>query len=312
MNSTEKVDINNITIIAKGNNKKNLAVKDNIQKLLPSNYTVSVKYTKHGGHATELTIQAINEGANCIIAVGGDGTVNEVVNGLMHFDDERRKSLFMGILPMGTGNDFARTAKLTKSVDDLAKLILNQEYLPIDIGVCKFTNKQKTKTTRYFNNIAEIGIGANVVQIVSNSKKRLGGTMSFTKGVVKAFVKFRKPRVKIKGKEINWSGKAVTVCFANGNYYGSGLGIAPDAILNDGKLSLVIVGDVKLVHFLRYLPKLRKMKHIKIPQIHYDKITGCQVESKKPSPIELDGENLGFTPFKVNIIAGAINLLTRY
>ncbi len=305
-------NINKITIVAKGNNKKNFAIKDKLQELLPENYNVSAQYTKHMGHATLLTVNAIEEGANCIIAVGGDGTVNEVVNGIMHFNEEKRKSLFLGILPMGTGNDFARTAKLTKSVEDLSQLILNNKYVAIDIGVCKFTNKKKNKITRYFNNIAEIGIGANVVQIVSNSKKRLGGSMSFTKGVVKAFVKFRKPLVKIKGENINWTGRAVTICFAKGNYYGGGLGIAPYAKLNDEKLSLVIVGDIKLFHFIKYLPKLRKMKPIKIPKISYHKITGCHVESKRPTPIEIDGENLGFTPFKVGIIAGAINLLTNY
>lgn len=300
-----------VAIIAKGNNKKASTIKSDLSNLLSDDYTVIDKRTVKTGHATELTIQAINEGANYIIAAGGDGTVNEVVNGIMNFDVEIRAKLYFGIFPMGTGNDFARTAKISKSINDLAMLITTKKHISIDIGVCRFTNVKKAKITRYFNNIAEIGIGAKVVEIVSNSKKRFGGTMSFTKGVMQAFVKFRKPQIKIKAKNINWVGKAVTVCFANGNFFGSGLGIAPDAKLNNGKLSLVIVGDIKLVHFLKHLPKLRKLKHINIPQVSYHKITNCQVSSEKPTPIEIDGENLGFTPFKVHVLPDAINLLTN-
>ncbi len=300
-----------IAIIVKGNLKRASALKGELKALLPDNYTVVDKHTEHKGHATNLAKEAIEDGAKFIIAAGGDGTVNEVVNGIMNCDEDKRKSIFLGILPLGTGNDFVRTAKISNSINDLSQLIINEQYRCIDIGACRFTNRNKTKTDRYFNNIAEVGLGAKVVEIVGNSKKRFGGTMSFLKAITKAFVQFRKPYVKIRTQGINWSGRIITVCFANGQYFGSGLGIAPTAKLDDGNLSLVIVGDVKLVHFVSNLPKLRKLKPIKHKQIFYHKIKTCELTSKKSAPIEIDGENVGFTPFKVSIIPAAIRLLSK-
>ncbi len=303
--------MNKVTIIVKGNLKRAFELKGELKALLPDNYTVTDKHTKHKGHAISLVKEAIEEGTKFIIAAGGDGTVNEVVNGIMNSDEDKRKNVFLGILPLGTGNDFARTAKISKSTNELAQLIINKQYKCIDIGACRFTNLNKTKGNRYFNNIAEVGLGAKVVEIVGNSKKRLGGTMSFLKAITKAFVQFSKPYVKIRTQGINWSGRIITVCFANGQYFGSGLGIAPTAKLDDGNLSLVIVGDVKLVHFIANLPKLRKLKQVKHKKISYHKIKTCELTSKKSTPIEIDGENVGYTPFKVSIIPAAIKLLSK-
>ncbi len=308
MDNTTNVQV---ALIIKGNIKRAATLKGELTAALSDNYKVVDKYTTRSSHATILTKQAIEEGAEFIIAAGGDGTVNEVVNGIMSVSDEQRNKVFLGILPLGTGNDFVRTTKISKSVPELAQLIKSKQHKIIDIGECRFANHKKVKINRYFNNIAEVGIGAQVVEIVSKSRKRLGGTMSFIKGVSKAFVSFKKPYVKIRSKNFNWSGKAVTVCFANGQYFGSGLGISPYSKLDDGKLNLVIAGDIKLVHFFSYLSKLRKLKPIKFKKIRYETITSCELTSKQPSPIEIDGENVGFTPLKVSIIPHAIKLLTK-
>ncbi len=308
MNKTNNIKL---VIIIKGNLKKVYKFKDELSAALPNNYTIVDKYTQSQGHAVILTRQAINEGVRYIIAAGGDGTVNEVVNGIMTLPEEKRKNIFLGILPLGTGNDFVRTVNINKSVAELVQLILNDSYTNLDVGICKFSNRKGYKQTRYFNNIAEVGIGAKVVEIVGNSKKRLGGTMSFLKGTTKAFVSFRKPYVKIKNKNFSWSGRAVTVCFANGKYFGSGLGISPYSKIDTGKLNLVIVGDIKLVHFLAHLTKLRKCKPINIKKVHYSELTSCELNSKEPCPIEIDGETVGFTPLKVGIVPSAIKLLSK-
>ncbi len=306
-----RIDNKKVTLIIKGNLKSASHLKDDLSAALPNNYTVTGKYTQNKRHAVALSQEAINEGANYIIAAGGDGTVNEVVNGIMTASEDTRKSLFFGVLPLGTGNDFVRTAKINKSITELAKLIQNDAHIRIDVGMCKFTNRKRERVSRYFNNIAEVGIGAKVVEIVGSSKKRLGGTISFLKGTSKAFLGFKKPYVKIRSKNFTCSGRAVTVCFANGRYFGSGLGISPYSVLNDGKLNLVVIGDVSLLHFVTYLAKLRKCKPINIKQIHYSEITSCELSSKMPSPVEIDGENVGFTPIKVGIVPSAINLLTN-
>ena len=298
-----------IAIIANGKHKKALKLKSDLSKLLPEAYSIIDKHTDNPGHATELTLDAINEGADYLIAAGGDGTMNEVINGIMQSTDEQRLKVIVGLFPLGTGNDFARTAQLTKSVKELANLIISEKYQKIDLGQVEYKTENGEPGIRYFNNIAEVGVGAKTVEIVNKSKKKLGSTLTFFLGVLQAFVGYKQQSIRIKTNDFQWVGKIVAVCIANGQYFGSGLGIAPGASLNDGKLSLVIIGNIKIVHFLWYLPKLRKLKEINHKQIHYKKIDACEIISQEKYPFEMDGENIGFTPFSAKVIPQAINFL---
>ena len=298
-----------IVIIANAKHKKALKLKARLIDLLNNDFEITEKRTEKSGHAIELSNMAVLENADYIIAAGGDGTMNEVINGIMQAPFEKRAKMIVGLFPLGTGNDFARAAKLTQSVKELAHLINKKQYKKIDIGRVEFHNHKKEKEIRYFNNIAEIGVGAKTVEIVNESKKTLGSTPTFFMGVLKAFIGYRQQDITIKATGFNWEGKIVNVCVANGQYFGSGLGIAPEASLNDGKLSLVIVGNIRIIHFLRYLPKLRKLKKIKHPEVHYLKIDACEIDSNQRYPLEMDGENVGFTPFSAKVIPGTINLL---
>ncbi len=298
-----------VAIIANRKHKKAVELKVKLSKILPVTFHIYDKLTDKQGHATQLTIEAINENADFIIAAGGDGTMNEVVNGLMQATEEQRNKVIIGLFPLGTGNDFARTANFDKSVDRLAQLIINGKNRKIDLGFVEFHNEFNEKKNRYFNNIAEVGVGAKAVVIVNKSKKRLGSTLTFFLGVIKAFVGYKQQSVRIKTTDFQWIGKVVAVCVANGRYFGSGLGVAPGANLDDGKLSLVIVGNISIIHFLMYLPHLRKLKLIKHPEVHYLKIDYCEIISEEKYPIEMDGESIGFTPFTAKVVPAAINLL---
>jgi diacylglycerol kinase (ATP) len=298
-----------IAIIANRKRKKAIRLKKKLIALLPDTYKVYDKLTDRIGHATELALEAVNENADFIISAGGDGTLNEVINGLMQADPELREKVILGLFPQGTGNDFARTAEIPDTVDKLAESILNEKYAKIDIGKAEFTTANGEKQIRYFDNIVEIGVGAKTVEIVNKSKKRLGGTLTFFLGVLKAFVGYKRQSVRIKAADFQWAGKIVAVCAANGCYFGSGLGIAPGAKLDDGKLSLVIVGNIRIIHFLRYLPSLRKLKYIKHPEVHYLEIDSCEIITEKNYPVEMDGENIGFSPFTAQIVPSALKFL---
>jgi diacylglycerol kinase (ATP) len=298
-----------IAIIANRKRKKAIRLKKKLIALLPDNYKVYDKLTNRIGHATELALEAVNENADFIISAGGDGTLNEVVNGLMQANPELREKVILGLFPQGTGNDFARTAEVPDTVNKLAESILNEKFAKIDIGKAEFTTTNGEKQTRYFDNIVEIGVGAKTVEIVNKSKKRLGGTLTFFLGVLKAFIGYKRQSVRIKATDFQWAGKIVAVCAANGCYFGSGLGIAPGARLDDGKLSLVIVGNIRIIHFLRYLPSLRKLKYIKHPEVHYLEIDSCEIITEKNYPVEMDGENVGFSPFTAQILPSALKFL---
>jgi YegS/Rv2252/BmrU family lipid kinase len=298
-----------IAIIANKKHKKAVKLKDKLISLLPQTYHVYNKITERQGHATELAFEAVNENADFIIAAGGDGTINEVVNGVMKAGPEQREKVIVGLFPHGTGNDFARTAQIPDSAEKLAKSIIDCKNSKIDLGLAEYTLANDQMEKRYFDNIAEIGVGAKTVEIVNKSNKTLGSTLTFFLGVLKAFAGYKRQSVRIKSNDFQWVGKIVEVCAANGCYFGSGIGIAPGASLNDGKLSFVIVGNMKIIHFLKYLPSLRKLKYIKHPEVHYLKLEHCEIISEKKYPLEMDGENVGFTPFSVRVVPSALNFL---
>ena len=298
-----------IAIIANQKHKKAVNLKNKLTALLPDSYKIYDKLTERQGHATELALEAVSENADFIIAAGGDGTLNEVINGIMKANPVQREKVLVGLFPQGTGNDFARTAKVPSSEKELAKAILNENTIRIDLGMAQYTTANGEKQNRYFDNIAEIGVGAKTVEIVNKSKKRLGSTLTFFLGVIRSFIGYKQQSVRIKSENFQWAGKIVAVCMANGCYFGSGLGIAPGALLNDGKLSLVIVGNIRIIHFLKYLPKLRRLKIIKHPEIHYLTVESCEIISNKRYPVEMDGENTGFTPVSVKIIPSALQFL---
>ena len=168
-----------IAIIANGKHKKALKLKSDLSKLLPEAYSIIDKHTDNPGHATELTLDAINEGADYLIAAGGDGTMNEVINGIMQSTDEQRLKVIVGLFPLGTGNDFARTAQLTKSVKELANLIISEKYQKIDLGQVEYKTENGEPGIRYFNNIAEAAKEFNrpeeTIKAYLRSKKSLRG-----------------------------------------------------------------------------------------------------------------------------------------
>jgi len=298
-----------ITIIANSKYKRAVRLKNDLCKLLPSGYQISHKLTEYHGHATFLAFEAINENAEIIIAAGGDGTMNEVVNGIMQASEEQRNKVVLALFPLGTGNDFARTAAFTDSVHDLVKLIEAGKSRKIDLGYVEFQNVKNEKTGRYFDNIAEIGVGAKTVDIVNKSNKILGSTLTFFISVLKAFVGYKQQSVHIITPDLQWVGKIVAVCVANGRYFGSGLGIAPAANLDSGKLNLVIVGNISTFHFLKYMPHLRKLKVIKHPEVHYLEVESVKIISEEKYPFEMDGEAVGYTPFTAKVIPCALSLM---
>jgi diacylglycerol kinase (ATP) len=298
-----------ITIIANRKHKKAVRLKKNLSKFLPETYKVFEKITDKPGHAIQLALEAANENVDYIIAAGGDGTMNEVINGIMMAAPESRDKIILGLFPQGTGNDFARSAQIPSSISELAKLITSGNSKQIDLGLATYTLHNGDTKSRYFDNIIEIGVGAKTVEIVNKSSKILGSTLTFFLGVIKAFMSYKQQSVRVKATDFQWAGKIVEVCVANGSYFGSGLGIAPGALLDDGKLCLVIVGNIRIIHFLKYLPKLRSRKLIKHPEIHYLSVDSCEIITNDKYPVEMDGENVGFSSFSAKIIPAAIKFL---
>jgi len=282
-----------------------------IEEKFGEEFLVWISVTKGNGHAIELSRNAVQSGTDYLIAAGGDGTMSEVVNGIMHVERSKRENLIVGLYPFGSGNDFARTMKLTKKLPDLYELLKNNSTIPIDIGKLEYKKMNGESAVRYFNNITDIGLGAEVAKRVNEGKKIYGPNFDFFKATVLGFLKYKKKHLKIISEDFNWNGKLLILCLANGKYFGSGLGIAPTAKINDGKISITLAAGVSLFDYLKNLARIRKCLPVDHPQIIYKEVENCIIEPVgEPCLIEADGEMIGKIPLKATMLRNELNFLT--
>ena len=283
-----------------------------IEEAFGDEFLVWVSVTKGNGHAIELSQNAVLSGTDYLIAAGGDGTMSEVVNGIMQVEKTKRENLIVGLYPFGSGNDFARTFKLSKNLSDLQKMIQNNSTIMIDIGKLEYKNMKGENAVRYFNNITDIGLGAEVAKRVNEGKKIYGPNFDFFKATVLGFLNYKRKRLKIESENFNWSGRLLILCLANGKYFGSGLGIAPHAKVNDGKLAITLAAEVSLIDYLKNLSKIRKGLSLQHPQIFYNEVESCTIEPiGDPCLIEADGEMIGKIPLKATMLKNEIRFISE-
>jgi YegS/Rv2252/BmrU family lipid kinase len=251
-----------------------------------------------------------------IIAVGGDGTLNEVVNGVMLYHEEYPSQNLptIGVLPLGTANDFVKSINHKRGIDELLALIKSKQYQQIDIGKLQcFDEDRVSKITHYFINIADVGFGAHVVHKTNSSNSLLGANFKYTKAILSTFLSYKPKQLTMrfddKPEETN---NVLSLIFANGKYFASGLGIAPHAQLSDGKLAITQVGNVSMFDFLLHIGTLKKGEKITHKEAKYFKATRIKVSSDdEDSAVEADGEFIGYLPLKVNVLPLAINFLMK-
>jgi beta-lactamase class A len=295
-----------VIINKKHENHANAAVWLPFKRTFPE---ASFFFTEYSGHATALAEMAALQGNTIIVAVGGDGTVNEVVNGMMMVSQEVRLTLSLAILPVGTGNDFVKSTGLNHSMQSLIQAIQQNKSTLIDLGSVTSLKNGKDEI-RYFANIADAGIGGLVAQKFLGLVRLLPAYLAYQISILRAFLSFKHALVAIKGDNFEYKGKLLSLCAANGQWFGGGLGIAPHADIQDGNLAFVILGDVTLFDYLKYLPKVKRKEFIDHPSLFYYKGKSCEIEVLEgENLIELDGEFLGPAPAKMNIHPKAISLI---
>ena len=265
--------------------------------------------------ATPLTVAAVQKQFTYIICIGGDGTLNEVVNGMMQgkqvIPQEEFDQLRIGVLPFGTGNDFAKTIGASFNLPLLKKGIEEDKFKEIDLGLVKFKSLSGDDATRYFINITDVGLGALVVKKVNELPKWLGGSVAYQWAIISTLFSYRLQSVKASADTKIYTGKVINYIVANGKYFGSGMGIAPDAKPDDGILSVIIVGNVSLPFYLKSVSDIKKSKHIKHPQVFYEQAKEIVVESDVSQPIDMDGEYVGNTPMRIRVVEKAVKVICQ-
>jgi YegS/Rv2252/BmrU family lipid kinase len=273
---------------------------------------LEVLESTYPGHALKLAARACPQ-SDFLIAVGGDGTLHEVLNGCMEAlgENPELKLPVLGVLPLGSANDFARTLGISDSVEQLCQMLASRSVRRIDAGSLLCESIAGEAVQRYFLNVVDVGIGAEVVQRLEATGKRLGSRLSYLWATLVTFVRYRHVRLRVEtDRGLDWLGPALILVAAKGRFFGSGLCIAPDAVIDDGTFALTLVGDASIIDFALNLGRLKKGVPLEHPQAEYHRAQWVTLEAPGGSaPVEADGEFIGYAPVRMEIRPGLVEFL---
>lgn len=270
----------------------------------------SVEYTENHLHATEITKRAIKEGYTLITAVGGDGTINEVLNGFVEEDGSLSSSAALAFISTGTGGDFNRMFCAQEVEHRLKSILQAQREIKCDIVKAEFVSWQNDSSTRYYINIADLGLGGETCVRINRGSKYLGGFLSFLGAVLATLVKHQGFQVSIDiDRQQVFRGKLTELALANGRYFGGGMMIAPHARIDDGLLDMVIIHDMKKLELLKCLPQLYSGKHQNHPKVKMYQGKRIDIQCTRKVWMEMDGETPGTSILNIELIPAAIRLL---
>ena len=264
------------------------------------------QYTEGVGHAIELARVAASDGYRYLVAVGGDGTVNEVANGILYSTSAARTVL--GVIGTGTGSDFIRSVGISRDYSIACSALTRFRRLSIDVGVVEYQSKGQT-LRRFFVNAAGVGFDAAVVKETERLPKYFGGTIPYLAGLVRTLFSYKNKSVILDIEDELERGRILNVVVANGGYVGGGMHIAPQAELNDSLLDVVIVGDVGKFELLKALPMVYKGTHLNHPKVSLRKATHITIESPEQMLVYADGELLGESPASFWVMPSALSIV---
>jgi YegS/Rv2252/BmrU family lipid kinase len=264
--------------------------------------------TNRAGEATELTAHALNSGADTVVAVGGDGTLNEVANGFFAVD-KGQAGAALGLLPFGTGGDFRRTLGIPMELEAAVDCFKRRKLRPIDVGRIEMEALAGGRTVRHFVNIADAGIGGVVVERVNRTTKLFGGKASFMYGSIATLLTYKPQAMRVSTDEQTWEGRAQNVVVANCQYFGGSMHVAPKAEPDDGQFDLVIFGDIARFEAIRSINDIYKADHVKNPKVSGWRSRRVMVESEERVLIDVDGEMCGTLPALFEVIPKAISVI---
>jgi diacylglycerol kinase (ATP) len=275
---------------------------------------LEVEFTRGPRDAERIVREGVRAGVERVIVAGGDGTLSEVVTGLLSADLGGYAKI--GILPLGTGGDFIRTLGVPNRIDAAIEQLVDGEIRTIDAGRVSYRAIDGREADRYFANVASLGLSGLVDELVNQSSKILGGRVSFLIGTIRGLIRYRRESVSIRvDDELVFEGPLVLAAIANGEFFGGGMRVAPNALLDDGRLDWVVVPELSnnlLLSRLRIVCKLALLyrgSHIFDRQISHGRGRVIEVQASTDRVcIEVDGELLGTLPARIELVPDAITL----
>jgi len=268
-----------------------------------------LRETKKSGDAIKLARTAVEEGCQVIIVMGGDGTINEVINGMMQRRPDSRSDCELGIIDCGSGSDLVRSLDLPQKREDQLKLILHKKSRPIDLGFVQYQGIDGLSRERYFVNECSIGISGSVIEAMTTRLKQRHGPLAFALASIHQLFTYHAAAVQVHfDNQVEEIEKVLGIVIANGKYAGGGMKLAPDANLQDGLLDVLSMADMNLVNRLITFSKIYRGNHIHSKYANYRRATTIGVKSNQPLRVETDGELVGHAPCQVNVLPGVLRL----
>jgi len=264
-----------------------------------------VHVTERRHHAVELARQAMDDGWTLLVAVGGDGTIHEVVNGMMGDDGPRNPEAVLGIVSAGSGSDFARTFGLPDDVDHGVGHLTGDGFVDIDLGRVTFTTDDG-EATEWFPNIAESGLGADVVKVAERLPRGMGRSR-YLVGFWITLARFKGTEGTVVCDTRTYEGRITNLVVANGQFFGGGMHVAPRASPTDGRLDVLIQIGTK-ADYVAAITKVYKGRHVPSPAIKEYKARRVEVTTKNPLRVEADGELLGMTPATFSLYENVLRI----
>lgn len=275
----------------------------------------NVAFTKKRGDGIELAKRAIENGRTFLIACGGDGTINEIANGIL----ESGEDVELGILPSGTGGDFRRTIGVPSGIREAARALKTGITVLIDVGKITFQNFENETIIRYFLNVSSFGLAASIIERVKSSSSlnwlpldSVRGRASFALSTLQEVIGLDYVTVRInidddEAKTLN----TVNFCVANARYFGGGMLIAPNAKLADGFLDVINIGDIGTAKIILNAYTLYRGTHLDLPEVKdrlAKRIELAPADSKQEIHLETDGELPGKLPAVYEIVPKALKI----
>jgi len=261
-------------------------------------------FSERQGHLAELAREAALDGAELLVVVGGDGSVNEVVNGLAGLGRQPA----VAVVPRGTGWDFSRTFGIPRKIDDAVQIALQGDVRTIDLGRASYRAWDGSDATAWFANVASAGMSGAIAKRANETTKALGGKASYLWATFAVFSGWEATEIEVAVDGERRAGPMFDVVIANGRFFGGGLEICPEAEPDDGLFDVLTIGDVTKRDLVQTMPKMYRGTHLPHPKAELLRGSSVTVTSETPLPIELDGEQPGTTPVTFEVAAGALRL----
>jgi YegS/Rv2252/BmrU family lipid kinase len=269
----------------------------------------TTRTTQRKGHATEFTRELIAGGCRKIISIGGDGTLNEIVNGVFTQDFCPTTDILLSLIPVGTGNDWGRMFGIPLIYEGAVQVIKEGKNMLHDIGVIDYFNgEEKAKT--YFINIAGLGFEAVVVKKTNKQKdKGMGYKAIYFYNLLSSLITHRNTPVEIAIDGTTNTSKIFSVNVGNGRYCGGGMRQTPEALPDDGLFDITVIREISKIEIIKSLPLLYNGTILSHPKVDGYRSNNLKVTSDSLLFIEADGESLGHTPAEFSIIPSAVNII---